>query len=80
MPRLGMCLNDLNYLQSKTSRLYHIRRTYTKCKCQNKNVLEQLVSLRGSKSEIYFEDFKTSRKFLFLHFTFRIRASNVVKA
>jgi len=59
MLRLGMCLNDLNYLQNKTSRLYHIRRTYTKCKCQSKNVLEQLVSLRGSKNEIYFEDFTT---------------------
>ena len=23
---------DLNYLQNKTSRLYHIRRTYRKCK------------------------------------------------
>ena len=34
---------------------------------------------RGSKSEIYFEDFKTSRIVLFLHFTFLIRASNVVK-
>ena len=79
MLSLGMCLNDLNYLQNKTSRLYHIRRKYTKCKCQNKNVLEQLVSLRGSKSEIYFEEFETSRKFLFLHFTLRIRASNVVK-
>ena len=30
--------------------------------------------------EVYFEDFKTSRTFLFLHFTFRIRASNVIKA
>ena len=80
MPRLGMCSNDFNYLQNKASRLYHIRRTYTKCKCQNKNVLEQLVSLQGSKSEIYFEDFKTSRTFLFLHLTYRIRASNVVKA
>ena len=26
----------------------------------------------ASKSEIYFKDFKTSRTFLFLHFTFRI--------
>ena len=48
MLRLGMCLNDLNYLQNKTSRLYQIQRTYTKCKCQNKNVLEELVSLQGS--------------------------------
>ena len=31
-----------NYLQNKTSRLYHIRRTYTKGK--NKNVLEVLKS------------------------------------
>ena len=38
----------------------------------------QLVSLRGSKSKIYFEDFKTSGTFLFLHFAFGIRASNVV--
>ena len=74
-----MCLNDLNYLQNKTSRLYQIRRTYTKCKCQNKSVLEELVSLQGSKSKIYFEDFKTSGTFLFLHFAFGIRASNVVK-
>ena len=59
MLRLGMCLNDLNYLQNKTSRLYQIRRTYTKCKYKNINVLEELVSLQGSKSEIYFEDFKT---------------------
>ena len=80
MLRLGMCLNDLNYLQNKTSRLYHIRRTYTKCKCQNKNVVEQLVSLRASKSEIYFEDFNILENFYFLHFTFRMRASNVVKA
>ena len=34
---------------------------------------------RGSKNEIYFEDFKTSKTFLLLHFTFLIRASNVVK-
>ena len=35
---------------------------------------------RGLESEMYFEDFKTSRKFLlFLHFTFLIRAWNVVK-
>ena len=27
------------------------------------------VGNRGSKSEICFEDFKTSRSFLFLHFT-----------
>ena len=54
-----MCLNDLNYLQNKTSRLYQIRRTYTKCKYKNINVLEELVSLQGSKSEIYFEDFTT---------------------
>ena len=25
MPRLGMCLNNLNYLQNKTSRVNHIR-------------------------------------------------------
>ena len=42
MPRLGMCSNNLNYLQNKTSRLYHIRRTYTTCK--NKNVLEVIKS------------------------------------
>ena len=42
MPRLGMCSNNLNYLQNKTSRLYHIRRTYAKCK--NKNVLEVVKS------------------------------------
>ena len=34
---------------------------------------------RDSKSEIYFEDFKTSGTFLFLHFTFLIHALNVVK-
>ena len=28
MPRLGMCLSNLNYLQNKTSRLYHIRCTF----------------------------------------------------
>ena len=43
------------------------------------HVAENFIDWRGSKSEIYFEDFKTSRTFLFLHFTFRIRASNVVK-
>ena len=72
MPRLGMCSNNLNYLQNKTSRLYHIRRTYTKCK--SKNVLEVIKSSKyisiyiskyiARKSEIYFEDFKTSRTFL----------------
>ena len=35
-------------------------------------------TLRGSKSEIYFEDFKTCITFLFLHFAFRTRALNVV--
>ena len=44
MPRLGMCSNNLNYLQNKTSRLYHIRRTYKNVKCKNKNVLEVLKS------------------------------------
>ena len=28
MLRLGMCSNNLNCLQNKTSRLYHIRRTF----------------------------------------------------
>ena len=28
MLRLGMCSNNLNCFQNKTSRLYHIRRTY----------------------------------------------------
>ena len=60
-----------------------------KGKNKNENVLGVLksskyISLfepRQSKSEIYFEDFKTPRTFLFLFlpFTFRIRASNVVK-
>ena len=44
MPRLGMCSNNLNYLQNKTSRLYHIRRTYKNVKCKNKNVLGVLKS------------------------------------
>ena len=50
MPRLGMCSNNLKYLQNKTLRVFTT-----------------------------FEDFKMSRTFLFLHFTFLIRASNVVK-
>lgn len=54
-----MCLNDLNYLQSGTSRLCQVRRAGTKCKYKNINVLEELVCLQGSKSEIYFEDFTT---------------------
>ena len=41
--------------------------------------MKNFIDWRGSKNEIYFEDFKTSRTFLFLHFTFLIRASNVVK-
>ena len=44
MPRLGMCSNNLNYLQNKTSRLYHIQRTYKNVKCKNKNVLGVLKS------------------------------------
>ena len=44
MPRLGMRSNNLNYLQNKTSRLYHIRRTYKNVKCKNKNVLDVLKS------------------------------------
>ena len=60
----------LELLAVKTSSLYpafdaRIRNV----KCKNKNVL----------SLIYFEDFKTSKTFLFLHSTFLIRASNVVK-
>ena len=78
---------NLKYLQNKTSRLYHIRRRCKKCK--NKNVLDVLKSskyislferwLTRLVDRICFEDFKTSRTFLFLHFTFLIRASNVVK-
>ena len=37
------------------------------------------IDWQGSNNEICFKDLKTSRKFLFLHFTFRICASNVVK-
>ena len=53
-------VHDLNYFQNKTSSLYHIRRTYTKCK--NKNVLEVLKS---SKHIALFEprqSIKFSRK------------------
>ena len=39
----------------------------------------EIVNAETRLEEIYFEDFKTSRTFLFLHFTFLIRASNVVK-
>ena len=59
----------LNYLQLR----HHVFTTFDarirNVKCKNKNVL----------SLIYFEDFKTSKTFLFLHSTFLIRASNVVK-
>ena len=57
MPRLGMCSNNLNYLQNKTSRLYHIRRTYRKC---------------IDEARIYLEDFKPLEHFYFyiLHFLY----------
>ena len=42
MPRLGMCSNNLNYLQNKTSRLYHIRRTYKNVKFSCKMPLNSL--------------------------------------
>lgn len=45
-----MCLNDLNYLQNGTSRLCQVRRTCAECRCQSKNVLEELVSLQGYKA------------------------------
>ena len=45
-------------------------------KILHENLHENFIDWRGSKSEIYF---KTSRTFLVWHFTFLIRASNVVK-
>ena len=39
----------------------------------------EIVNAETRLEEIYFEDFKTSRTFLFLDFTFLIRASNVLK-
>ena len=43
MPRLGICSNNLNYLQNKTSRVFT---TFDACirnvKIKNKNVLEVL--------------------------------------
>ena len=84
MPRLGMCSNNLNYLRNKTSRLHHVRRTYTTVKCKNKNGLEVLksstyISLFEPRQSNIFRGFKTFRIFLFLHFRFRIRASDVVE-
>ena len=57
MTRLGMCSNNLNYLQNKTSRLYHIRRTYRKY---------------IDEARIYFVDFKPLEHFYFysLHFLY----------
>ena len=38
-----------------------------------------LLTDEARRAKYYFEDFKTSRQFLFLRFTVRICASNVVK-
>ena len=66
-----MCSNNLNYLQNRLGR--HVFTTFDahlrNVKCKNKNVLEVLKSSKYI-SRIYFEDFKTSRTFLFLHFVY----------
>ena len=73
MPRLGMCSNNLNYLQNKTSRLYHIRRMYKNVKCKNKNVLEVLKSLKYISRIMFFSRIlKLPEHFYFyiLHFVY----------
>ena len=51
----------------------------TQKKAANLVTNRRIFDWRDSKSEICFEDFKTSGTFLFLHFTFLIHALNVVK-
>ena len=38
-----------------------------------------LLTDKAGSAKYYFKDFKTSRTFLFSHFTFHIHASNMVK-
>ena len=76
MPRLGMCSNNLNCLQNKTSRLYTTFDARVRnVKCKNKNVLEVLKS---SKYISLFEPLQSIKFSCKMHYnSLRVRQCHV---